>query len=158
AQRELLEDNDVLRFTVVRNPYTRFVSAWRDKVYLYEPTAEDVYVAVRRAGRRPQTAHSVCGVRRARRADDQRKHRPALASPGRPHLSRRHWLYAHRQDRESSGDDRIAVSTRRARTAADDAARKRCGASCRCVVHTVARSTRARHLRTGFRRVRLRSG
>lgn len=47
AQRELLEDNDVLRFTVVRNPYTRFVSAWRDKVYLYEPTVEDVYVAVR---------------------------------------------------------------------------------------------------------------
>lgn len=49
AQRELLEDDDVLRFTVVRNPYTRFVSAWRDKVYLYEPTAEDVYLAVRGA-------------------------------------------------------------------------------------------------------------
>jgi hypothetical protein len=49
AQRELLEDNDVLRFTVVRNPYTRFVSAWRDKVYLYEPTVEDVYLAVRGA-------------------------------------------------------------------------------------------------------------
>ena len=55
AQRELLEDNDVLRFTVVRNPYTRFVSAWRDKVYLYEPTAEDVYVAVR--GAAPDVAH-----------------------------------------------------------------------------------------------------
>lgn len=47
AQRELLEDADVLRFTVVRNPYTRFVSAWRDKVYLCEPTVEDVYRAVR---------------------------------------------------------------------------------------------------------------
>lgn len=55
AQRELLEDDDVLRFTVVRNPYTRFVSAWRDKVYLYEPTAEDVYVAVR--GAAPDVAH-----------------------------------------------------------------------------------------------------
>ncbi len=55
AQRELLEDNDVLRFTVVRNPYTRFVSAWRDKVYLYEPTAEDVYVAVR--GVAPDVGH-----------------------------------------------------------------------------------------------------
>lgn len=47
AQRELLEDPGVLRFTVVRNPYTRFVSAWRDKVYLCEPTVEDVYHAVR---------------------------------------------------------------------------------------------------------------
>ncbi len=47
AQRELLEESDVLRFTVVRNPYTRFVSAWRDKVYLCEPTVEDVYRAVR---------------------------------------------------------------------------------------------------------------
>lgn len=55
AQRELLEDDDVLRLTVVRNPYTRFVSAWRDKVYLYEPTAEDVYVAVR--GVVPDVAH-----------------------------------------------------------------------------------------------------
>lgn len=49
AQRELLEDDDVLRFTVVRNPYTRFVSAWRDKVFLCEPTTEDVYFAVRGA-------------------------------------------------------------------------------------------------------------
>ncbi|HKV52567.1 MAG TPA: sulfotransferase family protein [Gemmatimonadaceae bacterium] len=47
AQRELLEEPDVLRFTVVRNPYTRCVSAWRDKVYLCEPTVEDVYRAVR---------------------------------------------------------------------------------------------------------------
>lgn len=49
AQRELLEDADVLRFTVVRNPYARFVSAWRDKVFLYEPSVEDVYRAVRGA-------------------------------------------------------------------------------------------------------------
>lgn len=55
AQRELLEDDDVLRFTVVRNPYTRFISAWRDKVYLYEPTAEDVYRAIR--GTAPELGH-----------------------------------------------------------------------------------------------------
>lgn len=47
AQRELLESDDVLRLTVVRNPYTRLVSAWRDKVYLCEPTVEDVYAAIR---------------------------------------------------------------------------------------------------------------
>jgi hypothetical protein len=46
-QRELLEAPDVLRFTAVRNPYTRLVSAWRDKVVLYEPGFEDVYIAVR---------------------------------------------------------------------------------------------------------------
>ena len=55
AQRELLEDDDVLRFTVARNPYTRFVSAWRDKVYLYEPTVEDVYQALR--GSAPDVGH-----------------------------------------------------------------------------------------------------
>jgi hypothetical protein len=46
-QRELLESPDVLRFTIVRNPYTRLVSAWRDKVVLCEPCVEDVYAAVR---------------------------------------------------------------------------------------------------------------
>jgi len=48
-QRDLLEAPDVLRFTIVRNPYTRIVSAWRDKVYLCEPSVEDVYAAVRGA-------------------------------------------------------------------------------------------------------------
>src|SRR5437762_1753799 len=49
VQRDLLEAPDVLRFTIVRNPYTRIVSAWRDKVYLCEPSVEDVYAAVRGA-------------------------------------------------------------------------------------------------------------
>jgi sulfotransferase famil protein len=39
-QRELFESPDVLRFTVVRNPYLRLISAWRDKVLLREPTVE----------------------------------------------------------------------------------------------------------------------
>jgi hypothetical protein len=46
-QRDLLEAPDVLRFTIVRNPYTRLVSAWRSKVFLCEPGVEDVYTAVR---------------------------------------------------------------------------------------------------------------
>jgi Sulfotransferase family len=46
-QRELLEASDVLRFTVVRNPYDRLISSWRDKVLLREPGIEDVYTAVR---------------------------------------------------------------------------------------------------------------
>jgi hypothetical protein len=46
-QRELLEAPDVLRFTIVRNPYTRLVSAWRGKVFLCEPSVPDVYAAVR---------------------------------------------------------------------------------------------------------------
>ena len=46
VQRELFESPDVLRFTVVRNPYARLVSAWRDKVLLREPTVEDVHSSV----------------------------------------------------------------------------------------------------------------
>jgi hypothetical protein len=43
VQRELLESSDVLRFTVVRNPYSRLLSAWRDKVLVREPTVEWVH-------------------------------------------------------------------------------------------------------------------
>ena len=46
-QQELLEASDVLRFAIVRNPYARLVSAWRDKVFLCEPGFEDVYSAIR---------------------------------------------------------------------------------------------------------------
>jgi chondroitin 4-sulfotransferase 11 len=46
-QRDLLEAPDVLRFTVVRNPYTRLLSAWRDKVFLCEPGVDSVYSAIR---------------------------------------------------------------------------------------------------------------
>jgi hypothetical protein len=48
-QRDLLEAPDVLRFTIVRNPHTRLVSAWRSKVFLCEPSVEDVYAVVRGA-------------------------------------------------------------------------------------------------------------
>src|SRR5207253_3631085 len=36
-QREVLESPDFIRITVVRNPYARLVSAWRNKVFLCEP-------------------------------------------------------------------------------------------------------------------------
>lgn len=48
-QRDLLEAQDVLRFTIVRNPYARLVSAWRSKVFLCDPSVEDVHAAVRGA-------------------------------------------------------------------------------------------------------------
>jgi hypothetical protein len=46
-QRDLLEASDVLRFTIVRNPYTRVISAWQDKIYFCEPSVDNVYAAVR---------------------------------------------------------------------------------------------------------------
>jgi len=46
TQRDLLESPDVLRFTVVREPYRRLVSGWRDKVILCEPSRDDVYSAI----------------------------------------------------------------------------------------------------------------
>jgi Sulfotransferase family len=46
-QQELLEASDVLRFTVVRNPYSRLVSAWRTKVFLRDPDTVDVYSELR---------------------------------------------------------------------------------------------------------------
>jgi Sulfotransferase family len=49
-QRELLEAPDVFRFAVVRNPYSRLISAWRDKVFLCEPSVDNVYAAVRGRG------------------------------------------------------------------------------------------------------------
>jgi len=52
-QREVLESPDFLRMIVVRNPYTRLASAWRNKVILCEPGYDRVYLAVR--GRLPET-------------------------------------------------------------------------------------------------------
>jgi len=43
AQRQVLSSPEYLRFCVVRNPYTRIVSAWRNKVLYCEPGYEDVY-------------------------------------------------------------------------------------------------------------------
>jgi hypothetical protein len=43
TQQDVLESADFLRTTVVRNPYTRFISAWRNKVMLCEPGFEWIY-------------------------------------------------------------------------------------------------------------------
>jgi hypothetical protein len=51
-QREVLESPDFLRMTVVRNPYTRLLSAWKNKVRPCEPGYESVYVSIR--GHLPQ--------------------------------------------------------------------------------------------------------
>ncbi len=47
AQREVLESPDFLRMTVVRNPYTRLASAWRNRVFLCEPGQEDLYLELK---------------------------------------------------------------------------------------------------------------
>jgi hypothetical protein len=51
TQREVLESVDFLRMTVVRNPYTRLVSAWSNKVLLCEPGVEEAYLDIK--GRLP---------------------------------------------------------------------------------------------------------
>jgi hypothetical protein len=53
TQREVIESPHFLRMTVVRNPYTRLVSAWKDKVFLCEEiTGRDVYLQIK--GRLPE--------------------------------------------------------------------------------------------------------
>jgi hypothetical protein len=47
SQREVLESSNFFRFAVVRNPYTRLVSAWRSKVLVCDPGFEDVYKKMR---------------------------------------------------------------------------------------------------------------
>src|SRR6267143_5329565 len=44
TQRRVLEAPDVLRMTVVRNPYTRLVSAWTNKILLCEPGVQAEYL------------------------------------------------------------------------------------------------------------------
>jgi hypothetical protein len=51
AQRDVLESPDFLRMTVVRNPYTRLLSVWKNKVLLCEPGFENIYAEIR--GRLP---------------------------------------------------------------------------------------------------------
>jgi hypothetical protein len=43
TQRHVLTAPDFLRFSIVRNPYTRLVSAWRNKIMLCEPGYEYIY-------------------------------------------------------------------------------------------------------------------
>lgn len=47
TQREVLESPDFLRMTVVRNPYKRLVSAWRNRVLPCEPGESEVYLRVK---------------------------------------------------------------------------------------------------------------
>ncbi len=51
-QKEVLESDSFFRFTIVRNPYTRLVSAWKNKVVPCEPGAERLYLAIK--GRLPE--------------------------------------------------------------------------------------------------------
>ena len=47
TQREVLESSDFLRMTVVRNPYTRLVSAWKNKILVCEPSVKDDYLEIK---------------------------------------------------------------------------------------------------------------
>jgi hypothetical protein len=53
TQEKVLTSPDFFRFAIVRNPYTRLISAWRSKVALCEPGFEYVYRDVR--GSLPQS-------------------------------------------------------------------------------------------------------
>jgi hypothetical protein len=50
-QREILESPEFFRMTVVRNPYSRLVSAWRNNILLCERTGRKVYLHMK--GRLP---------------------------------------------------------------------------------------------------------
>lgn len=49
TQREVLESPDFFRMTVVRNPYKRLISAWRNRVFFCEPIGSEVYLELRGA-------------------------------------------------------------------------------------------------------------
>jgi hypothetical protein len=53
TQKFVLESPDFLRMTIVRNPYSRLLSAWMSKVLLCEPSGKNVYLKVK--GRLPDT-------------------------------------------------------------------------------------------------------
>ncbi len=48
-QEFVLTSPEVMRFTVVRNPYTRLESAWKDKVQLCAPRYEDLCIEIKGA-------------------------------------------------------------------------------------------------------------
>jgi hypothetical protein len=57
-QREVLSSTEFLRFTCVRNPYTRLQSAWNDKIRLCAPRYGAIYARAMRelpSGRRPDS-------------------------------------------------------------------------------------------------------
>jgi hypothetical protein len=46
-QKEVLESDHFFRLAIVRNPYTRVISAWRNKVRLCEPGHEHLYLRIK---------------------------------------------------------------------------------------------------------------
>jgi Sulfotransferase family len=46
-QKDVLEAPNFLRMTVVRNPYTRLASAWKNKIRLCEPAGRDIYARIK---------------------------------------------------------------------------------------------------------------
>ncbi|MFI3196419.1 MAG: sulfotransferase family 2 domain-containing protein [Methylococcaceae bacterium] len=46
TRNQLLTDNNIVRFCVVRNPYARIVSAWADKIRQQEPNFKSVWINV----------------------------------------------------------------------------------------------------------------
>jgi len=47
TQKDVLESPDFLRMTVVRNPYTRLISAWTNKILLCEPGVKEEYLEIK---------------------------------------------------------------------------------------------------------------
>jgi hypothetical protein len=47
TQKDVLESPDFLRMTVVRNPYTRLISAWTNKILLCEPGVKEEYLQIK---------------------------------------------------------------------------------------------------------------
>jgi len=52
TQKHVLQSPDFLRMTIVRNPYDRLISGWRDKIALCEPGFEWIYRYIK--GRTPR--------------------------------------------------------------------------------------------------------
>jgi hypothetical protein len=52
TQKHVLQSPDFLRMTIVRNPYDRLISSWRDKIALCAPGFEQVYLQIK--GRTPR--------------------------------------------------------------------------------------------------------
>lgn len=47
--RSVLRGREYYRFAFVRNPYSRLVSAWKNKLYFVEPGMENTYLAIKNA-------------------------------------------------------------------------------------------------------------
>jgi len=47
TQKQVLESPDFLRMTIVRNPYTRLVSAWRQRVLICDPGVVPLYTKIK---------------------------------------------------------------------------------------------------------------